>query len=396
MIHEEIKKLIDEYYDEDLFIAVDSKIQKHIAECEECREYFFGLQELKKNIENLENRLLPPNDLWPDISASVNEAKEEKVKKKEEISEIISEVLQEQAEDQKSRGRKSDSVKKPDSDLQQSAVNKKLKNRKITVTVISVLILAAAFILYYFFNANREAWEISKQQFGSDSYSNPYAEMKEQDVIETNQVTKLQIQIPKIGKIYIEPESKIQRLSANNIRVMAGTINLETTSEKGELFFEVPGAEIKEYKPGGSYTITLSDSGKSVVDVSKGWLMISGNNVEAFVLQNNLCTVIADSGVGLPYQKNSSEEFVNLIDEYCFTSNGDEVVLISILTKANARNAITLWNLLKRVNPVQRTMVVNTIFGLLGEVPAGITRDGLKVLDKEMVVKLLEYIESLN
>ena len=394
MIHEEIKKLIDEYYDEDLFIAVDSKIQKHIAECEECREYFFGLQELKKSIKNLENRLLPPNDLWQDISASVNEAKEEKVKKKEEISEIISEVLQEQAEEEKSRGRKSGSVKKPDSDQQQSEVNKKLKNRKIIVTVISVLILAAAFILYNFLSANREAWEISKQQFGNDSYSNAYAEMKEQDVIETNQMTQLQIQIAQIGKIYVEPGSKIQRLSGNNIRVMKGTINLETTSVKGELFFEVPGAEVKEYNPGGKYKISVFDDKKSELEVNEGWLTLTRNNLEMLVLPNNICTVIADSGIGLPYKKGSSEEFINLINEYCYGLQGNEITLISLLTKADANDAVTLWNLLKRVNSVQRGMVTSTLFNLLNDIPADITRDGIKVMDKDMLKKLIVKIGS--
>src|SRR3990172_2566028 len=129
------------------------------------------------------------------------------------------------------------------------------------------------------------------------------------------------------------------------------------------------------------------------LEVIDGWVSINKDNVETLVLSNHFCQIRADSGVGLPYHKFSAKEFVEAINNYCFTSPGNEEALISILTKADVSNSVTLWNLMQRVTRKQRDMVIYTMFGLLGNPPQGVTDEGLRTLDPGMMQKLIEEIE---
>ena len=191
----------------------------------------------------------------------------------------------------------------------------------------------------------------------------------------------------------MEHDSKIERLKADKIRLLKGSI-LAVKKDADELLsIEVPGADIKDYFLGGQLKVTVTNPEASLLEVIDGWVSINKDNVETLVLSNHFCQIRADSGVGLPYHKFSAKEFVEAINNYCFTSPGNEEALISILTKADVSNSVTLWNLMQRVTRKQRDMVIYTMFGLLGNPPQGVTDEGLRTLDPGMMQKLIEEIE---
>ena len=48
MTHEEVKTVLNDYFDENLSVEVDIDAQNHISECSECSQYLYTLQDLMK------------------------------------------------------------------------------------------------------------------------------------------------------------------------------------------------------------------------------------------------------------------------------------------------------------------------------------------------------------
>ncbi len=91
--------------------------------------------------------------------------------------------------------------------------------------------------------------------------------------------------------------------------------------------------------------------------------------------------------------KGSSKQFIDALNNYWSVTPRSEEALVVILTAADVNNCATLWNLLRIVERKQRGMIINTLFGLLGEFPLGVNEEGLKILDTVMLTKLIESIE---
>lgn len=394
MTHEEVKILLNDYFDEKLSIEVNTEIQVHLSECTDCSQYLFSLQDLMKKADRLPRSIKPTKDLWNDIFVSLSDIKTESIKQKEELDEIEAKQLSEESlEDQKKREERIKAEKLLEWERKKAALLQKVKKPSFKYSLIGLISILILFLIYNLFFSREESWDVKKLHVGSSNYSETFADLAEDEMLETNSITRLKINIPNVGNLFIDPDTKIQRLKTNNIRLLQGTILAMKDGAEEFLSIEVSGAEIKDYYLGGQSKVAFINQNTSFLEVIDGWVTVNKDNLESLVLPNHFCMIKADSGVGLPYRNGSSKEFVEAINDYCFTNPGSEEALISILTKADVNNSVTLWNLMKRVTRKQRDMVVYTIFGLLGEPPTGVTDDGLKTLDSEMLKKLIEEIE---
>ena len=394
MTHEEVKILLNDYFDEKLSIEVNTEIQVHLSECSDCSQYLFSLQDLMKKADQLPRNIKPPTDFWHDIFTFISSIKAETIKQQEEIDlKEAAKVSEESSEEKKTRDKRLKAEKLLAWERKKAALLQNLKKPWFKYSLIGLASLVLLFFIYDNFLSKGNTWEVKKLRVGSSSYSEAFSNLEEDQLLETNSITRLEIQIPKLGSIFLEHDSKIERLKADKIRLLKGSI-LAVKKDADELLsIEVPGADIKDYFLGGQLKVTVTNPEASLLEVIDGWVSINKDNVETLVLSNHFCQIRADSGIGLPYHKFSAKEFVEAINNYCFTSPGNEEALISILTKADVSNSVTLWNLMQRVTRKQRDMVIYTMFGLLGNPPQGVTDEGLRTLDPGMMQKLIEEIE---
>jgi len=394
MTHEEVKILLNDYFDEKLSIEVNTEIQVHLSECSDCSQYLFSLQDLMKKADQLPRNIKPPTNFWHDIFTFISSIKAETIKQQEEIDlKEAAKVSEESSEEKKTRDKRLKAEKLLAWERKKAALLQNLKKPWFKYSLIGLASLVLLFFIYDNFLSKGNTWEVKKLRVGSSSYSEAFSNLEEDQLLETNSVTRLEIQIPKLGSIFLEHDSKIERLKADKIRLLKGSI-LAVKKDANELLsIEVPGADIKDYFLGGQLKVTVTNPEASLLEVIDGWVSINKDNVETLVLSNHFCQIRADSGIGLPYHKFSAKEFVEAINNYCFTSPGNEEALISILTKADVSNSVTLWNLMQRVTRKQRDMVIYTMFGLLGNPPQGVTDEGLRTLDPGMMQKLIEEIE---
>lgn len=395
MTHEEIKILLNDYFDEKLSLEVNTEIQVHLSECNECSQYLFSLQDLMKKVDKLPHSIKPKSDFWQDIFHSLSEIKSENIKTQEALDEehAALELAQETEEEKKKREERIQAEKLLKWEQRKAAILEKFKIPAFKYSVIGIGTALILYLFYSIFLSGGEAWDVKKLNIADSKIAEPFGKLSENDFLETNAFTRLQIQIPEIGIINLDPDTKITRLKSNHIQLLRGSVSANKVGAKQFLTVEVPGAEISDYFLGGQSKISLTDPATTVLTVNDGWSLIKNDNSEALLLPNHSCVVSSKSGLGLPYRNGSSKEFVDAINDFCFNTPGNEETLISILTRADVTNSVTLWNLMKRVNRRQREMVIYTIFGLLGEPPLGITDDGLKTLDPVMLQKLIEEIE---
>lgn len=396
MTHEEVKYILNDYFDENLAVEVDSETQNHINDCSECSQYLYSLQDLIKKTDKLPRSLKPKIDFWQDIFQTISSIKSESIKEKEEVE--LKEARKSEEEEKDKEKLKLKLQQRTEAEKLLSWERKKaeffgtLKKPLVQKALIAIVSLLVILTVYMLFFAKAESWEIKKFSLGNNTHETA-GELSENEILATDAITRVEIQMPGAGSINVAPNSKIQRLNAYNIQLLQGMVSAVKDGDNKLISFIVPGAEIKDYYMSGQYTLSLDDNNVATLIVSEGWTKIVKNDLESLVLPNHICKIIPDSGIGLPYLNTSSSAFIDAINNYCFAIPGNEEALISILTKAEVNNCVTLWNLMNRVTRKQRDMVIYTMFGLLGEPPAGITVDGLKTLDAEMLKNLIEEIE---
>ena len=394
MTHAEVKKVLNDYFDENLSVEVDLETQNHISECSECSQYLYSLQDLMKKVEKLPRSLKPQSDYWQDIFHEISSIKSENIKQQEELElkEAEQQVKEEKTEELLKQQQKTEAEKLLNWERKKAEYLEKLKKPQVRNTLFGVLALAIVYIVYSTFLSKGASWDFNKFRIGS-STAEKIGELSENDIIETDAISRIEIHLPDAGTISLEPNSKIQRLPANKIQLISGILSANKNGASKLLTLVVPGAEIKDYFLGGQFSLAVNEDNITTLNVYDGWTTIVKNDLETLLLPNHTCRIIPDSGVGLPYLNTSTGIFVEAINNYCFTNPNNEEALISVLTKAELNNSVTLWNLMKRVTRKQRDMVIYTMFGLLGDPPFGVTDEGLRTLNSEMMTKLIEEIE---
>lgn len=395
MTHEDSKKLLHDYFDEKLSIEANTEIEIHLSECDECSQYLFSIQDLMKKVDELPRSRKPQADLWEDIFADISSIKEIDIKQREEQNSKSVEITAIEREAERERTEKRIQAEKTLAwERRKEAFFNIIKKPKPRKVIVGSALIVVFFLIYTFFFSSGKGWEVRKLRVGENVYES-FKLLHEKDSFETDELTKSEIIIPEIGSLFLEPNTKIERLNAYKVRLLSGVILKSEAASTKDLNIEVFGANINDFILGSSYRLSIQDSSTSFIEVTNGWVSLKKDNVESLILPYHNCKIKTDKGTGLPYHINSSNNFVKAIEEYCFIKPGDEEALINILTNAEVLNCVTLWNMLYRVNRKQRDMVIYTIYGLLGNAPEGVTEEGLKTLNPEMLHKLLEEIETL-
>lgn len=394
MTHEETRKLLNEYFDEKLSVEVNDEIKLHIGECDDCGQYFFSLQDLSKKAGHLPTRIKPPTTFWPDIFASISDIKTETMKQKKGLELIEAEQTRHETEEEKWKCEERVRAEQIlEWERKKATFFKRFSKRKVYRIAFSLIVMIILFLIYNFFFTTVKAWKVKKIHVESNT-AVYFSTLAEGEIVESNPFIRLEIEIPKVGEIFLEPSTKIRRLKPLKIYLEQGTIYVKEIDDASKfLTVGVPGAEISDYSHGNKYKINLNNLEETTIEVEHGYVAVKNGNSESLVLPRHSCKITANGIVGLPYINGSNLEFISAINDYCYNSPGNEESLVEILTMANVSNSVTLWNLLNRVNLKQRETVVYKIIGLLGELPKGVTVEGLKTLDKLVMQKLIEEIE---
>jgi len=207
--------------------------------------------------------------------------------------------------------------------------------------------------------------------------------------LETNRVSRALIRVGNIGQVEIEPDSRVQLLSAraddHRLSLVKGRMHASIFAPPRLFFIETPSAVAIDY--GCAYTLEVDESGASLLQVTAGWVSLQAVNQsagqsagqvtkptaehEVLVPAGAMCRALPGKGPGTPFFQDASEKFRQALDQLDF-KDGGKMTLVAILDEARKRDSLTLFHLLPRVTAVFREPLFERLATFVPP-PAGVT-----------------------
>lgn len=208
-------------------------------------------------------------------------------------------------------------------------------------------------------------------------------------VLETDQQSRAEIQLPEVGRVEIDPQTRVRVLKSpsgvSRLALDRGTIHARIWALPGLFVVDTPSARAVDL--GCVYTLHVDDIGDGLIRTSMGWVGFKLGDREAFIPAGAACKTHAKSGPGIPYFEDAGEKLRQALE--AFEVSGSSVAdqkasLDTILDQARPRDALTLWHLLSRVNGSGRARVYDRLAAFVPP-PANVTREGIQRLDPNML-----------
>ena len=366
---------------------------KHIAKhaskinsAEEIPTYLSGLSKEIKPVKNLKKVIF--DDIY-----ELKLKEFEKNKKPEPVPEPEPEPEIPKKKKEK-KPKKEKPKKQKELKLRTSDLNIIPKLKKVSFVVVPIAILAI--IIYFGLLISVSSWDvriINGTAKINDSEMNEDGSLSLDDVLTTGDNSKAVVSISGIGEIEIGPNTIFKRTNETEScgfekgQIIARLIN------RDDLFtVKIPGTDIKDYKPGNTYSLKKLDDGRYKLDVIKGWMEAKSKHNRSIIPQNYFLYITESGGCGLPCPQDATPEIKNMISEYSLQGNA-ESVLGSFINLADKSEAISLWNLLPRLNPLIRGAVFDKMNELIG-IPKSVTKNGTIDLDNRMMNLWFKKIQS--
>ena len=207
--------------------------------------------------------------------------------------------------------------------------------------------------------------------------------------LETDAQSQASIRAEQIGEIDVEPNTilRVPRGSSGWTRLALdrGTIHASIWAPAGEFVVNTPSAMAVDL--GCTYTLHVDDSGDGTLHTTFGWVGFKLGNREAFIPAGAACHTRKNSGPGIPYFEDASEDFrsaLSRLDDANSSAQDRAAALEAVLAKSRKPDALTLWHLLSRAPESDRSRVYDRLAHLVAP-PAGVTREGILRLDQSML-----------
>jgi len=208
--------------------------------------------------------------------------------------------------------------------------------------------------------------------------------------LETDSTSRAQLSIDDVGRVEIDPNTRVRLLQTNpteqRLELAQGRLSARISAPPKIFFVNTPSGVAQDL--GCAYTLEVDDAGSSILHVTMGWVSMQTSNDEPVVPAGAACATKRGFGPGTPYFEDASENFRSALTTFDFDSAAESSSKHSavdvVLREARARDAMTLWYLLSRVNKDERGRVYDRMMALT-TAPDGVTREGMINLDQAMM-----------
>jgi hypothetical protein len=235
-------------------------------------------------------------------------------------------------------------------------------------------------------------WEVTRVAGVPTIGSRPMddrADLKVGRWLETGGQARASIAVAHIGRVEIEPDSRLALLSTRpgdyRLQLQRGTMHALIWAPPGQFHVQTPSSTAIDL--GCAYTMTVDDGGVGVVRVTSGWVGFEWQGRESFIPAGAMCVTRPGLGPGTPHYEDSSDAFrsaLTMIDMKGGSAAQRSVALDRILSEAGERDTVTLWHLLSRVDANDRDRVFDRL-AQLKPAPPGVTREGIRAGRRDML-----------
>ena len=235
------------------------------------------------------------------------------------------------------------------------------------------------------------SWQVTRlggtPKIGSSSISSR-GSLSVGDWLETDANSRAQIAVGTIGNVDIDENTRVRLLETqpteHRLELARGRMSARIWAPPRLFFVDTPSAVAADL--GCAYTLSVDDKGDGRLSVTSGWVALQSKERESIVPQGASCETQLGTGPGTPYFDDATREFQEALKKFDFDKDpaSRAEALAATLNNARARDTLTLWHLLPRVNDEDRVRVYEKIEGF-SPPPAGVTREGVLKLDHGML-----------
>jgi len=189
-----------------------------------------------------------------------------------------------------------------------------------------------------------------------------------------------------IGEVEVLPETRLrvqQRMFLEQGRIRARVY-------AAPRIFQVETAAGTAVDLGCEYELVCDRAGNGYLRVTQGWVAYEWKGQESLVPAGASCRTRKGSAPGLPVFEDASAGMLRLVEQFDVSQDGS--LLAAMLGEARARDTLTLWHLLTRVEVARRAMVLDRMLALTPNLPAGVTREAILALDREAMRRWREEL----
>lgn len=377
MFGQHVKQQLSPYAHGELPAPEAERVRAHLAACERCRREFAEIIYGIRLAESLTLRPAPAN-LWDGIEAALSSHKT---------------LPQDQAAHHLTPERKTRAG------WRFGWLNGGLLGWRpaLAASLVLLFVLAGAGGGWFYLRSTRRTtWEVARlagAPFIDAARINSTGRLGIGEWLETDADSRAQIKVADIGQVEIDPGTRIRlvetRTTEHRLELARGRMHATIFAPPRLFFVDTPSAVAADL--GCAYTLEVDDEGRSLLHVTSGWVAFETKDRESVVPAGAACVTQPGAGPGTPYFEDASQHFLDALSKFDFSGGGSDAVRI-VLAEARARDTLTLWHLLARVEGDERARVYERL-AALAPPPAGVTREGIMLLDPAMLYEWKALME---
>ena len=358
MFTRHVTRKFSAYLHEELSPEENRRVAEHLIGCNRCRVEFervrFGMR-LAQQLPIM----TAPQSVWPEIDAAL---------RKQPVTQMIADRRWRPA------------------------------TRLAIAASIIVLLVGSLLIIRSIFSGAQPSWAVARLEgtprIGSRAIVGE-GNLRVGQWLETDAGSRAQIDVGTIGQVEVDPNTRVRLLETkpteHRLELARGRMSARVWAPPRLFFVNTPSGIAEDL--GCAYTLEVDDDGNSILHVTSGWVSLQLTNRESSVPAGAACATRRGIGPGTPYFEDASEGFRSALAKFDFSADkmSKDSALKIIIGEAHARDVMTLWYLLSRVDASERGPVYDRMAELVPP-PETVTRAGILSLNQQMLERWKEKL----
>ena len=358
---------LSDHLDGSLAPADARTVTAHLAQCPACRRELDSLRALRTAAAALKKEIAPARDLWPEIKSQLG-------------------------------------AERADPNALSDLAPRKNTMRSPRSVLWPALALAASLALVAgvmwwqfhppapaaFSDPTPAAWAVTSTagspRVGEKNFQGE-ARLRVGQWLETDATARARLAVGAIGEVRVEPNSRLRLVSTtatnHRLELTRGTLSAFIWAPPRLFFVNTPSATAVDL--GCAYTLAVDDAGDGELRVTSGYVALEEGDRESIIPTQFMCLTRRGAGPGTPFAVDAPPALKSALQRFDFPAAAPFTAsaLADLLAQARPADAVTLWHLLARVPPTQRSAVFDALAAHHAP-PPGVTRAGILAGDAAM------------
>ncbi len=399
---EEVKINLHYFIDNELNSKTKKEVEAHLHNCEFCYKEFKRLRKFFDRLKNLPYNIDPPPDIIELLSKELLNRSASEIHK----------ISYEQSQDSK-KIKKNKITQEKKSKIERSVIRKSAVSRTIfgygfikpynssgyewkeIIIIPIILILLAAFYVYYDFQKYNSPWDVQclKGYAIINGRESSSGKLEQGESLTADMHSHITLHIPDAGRVELQPNSSVMLEKAkdgdNIVKINYGDVKIISTAAMPSLKINLANSVVIDRA--GTFYVSVDNDRNARVKLESGFVEINYNDTTTFVKEGFTCDIKYNYRPGIPSRAEAPDTLKREVEKFDYF-NGKEESVKKIISLAKDYDMLTLLAMIPFVPQQQREMLFQAVVNYFPP-PPGVTRLGIVNGNDEMLYKWWEDIE---